>query len=355
MKRVPQLDGLRGLAALAVVVAHYFGEVAHGVRALTFGWIGVGVFFVLSGYLIGGILLDRVGERGFLKEFYLRRAARILPAYLMVLAAVFVALALIGAASWRDPVLPLGAYLTFTTNVFLPMGYAGGTWLLPAWTLAVEEQFYLIAPALILMIPRAHLLKALAGLAMTALVFRAVVYPLNGEAAWTLLPAKADMLLYGVIAAWLERNMDLRARLAWIRGAILPCAVAMLACALAWDHAGIVIASPLFLGLGTAAFILSIVGGGPEGAWLANPWLRRAGVISYMLYLIHQPVNGLMHGLILGARPDIATAQQIAVTGLSVAVSIALSALSWRLVEGPILKRTRGPVRSSLRPASAPV
>jgi hypothetical protein len=80
-KRIPELDGLRGLAALLVLIAHYFGYVAHGTKALAFDWLGVDLFFVLSGFLIGSIILANHTQPNFFLSFYLRRAARIVPVY----------------------------------------------------------------------------------------------------------------------------------------------------------------------------------------------------------------------------------------------------------------------------------
>ena len=77
--RIAELDGLRGVAALSVVVAHYLGEVPHGFSFLMLGWYGVSFFFVLSGFLMGTIILKHHAEPKFLRALYLRRAARISP------------------------------------------------------------------------------------------------------------------------------------------------------------------------------------------------------------------------------------------------------------------------------------
>ena len=130
-KRISELDGLRGTAALLVVVAHYFGETPHGWVGLMWGWQAVDVFFVLSGYLIGSIILDSSGEAGFAPSFYLRRAARIVPAYGMTIAAGFAIAWLFRSKPWCDHLLPLAAYLTFTQNFAIAAGLDGGLWLLP--------------------------------------------------------------------------------------------------------------------------------------------------------------------------------------------------------------------------------
>src|SRR5690349_10449838 len=77
--RIPELDGARGIAVLAVVIAHYVGEVEHAPVGFSFGWMGVSLFFVLSGFLISSIVLERKDSPNFLPVFYIRRALRILP------------------------------------------------------------------------------------------------------------------------------------------------------------------------------------------------------------------------------------------------------------------------------------
>ncbi|HEY1638009.1 MAG TPA: acyltransferase, partial [Rhizomicrobium sp.] len=87
-RRVPELDGLRGAASIMVVISHYFGEVAHGISATTFGWIGVNMFFVLSGYLIGKLILEKKDCANFFEVFYVRRFLRIIPVYMVTLIGV---------------------------------------------------------------------------------------------------------------------------------------------------------------------------------------------------------------------------------------------------------------------------
>src|SRR3569833_1490493 len=96
-RRVPGLDGLRGAAIVMVVVSHYFGELEGGLHATMFGWIGVDIFFVLSGYLIGKLILDRRHHANFFSVFYVRRFCRIVPAYLVALALIFALLHFIKA------------------------------------------------------------------------------------------------------------------------------------------------------------------------------------------------------------------------------------------------------------------
>src|SRR5215216_6147807 len=147
-ERKPGLDLLRALAIIVVVIYHaaLFGFKLPG-RVDRFGWIGVDLFFVLSGYLIGGQLLAPLArdQRVKLGRFFTRRALRIMPAYFAVLAIYFL------LPSWREyPEMsqPLWKFLLSVQNI----GLHGGTAFSHAWSLAVEDQFYLALPFLLLLL-----------------------------------------------------------------------------------------------------------------------------------------------------------------------------------------------------------
>src|SRR5690349_16429753 len=154
LRREPALDGIRGLATLAVMLFHFtmFEQSSQplyraGLALASLGWASVDLFFVLSGFLITGILLDTKGQQHFFRNFYARRALRILPLCYAVLAVVM--LVLVATASVRTPesreFLGRQVWLwTYTTNIeFLVYGYwnfnFGRLWLNHFWTLAVEE------------------------------------------------------------------------------------------------------------------------------------------------------------------------------------------------------------------------
>src|ERR1700730_3386303 len=148
-ERQPGLDLLRALAIIVVVIYHagIMGFPLPG-RVHRFGWIGVDLFFVLSGYLIGGQLLAPVarGQGIRLGRFFARRALRILPAYLVVLSIYFL------LPSWREypEMFPLWKFLLSVQNI----GLRGGTAFSHAWSLAVEDQFYLLLPLVLLLVIR---------------------------------------------------------------------------------------------------------------------------------------------------------------------------------------------------------
>ena len=213
--RLPGLDLLRALAIIVVVVYHaaLFGFKLPG-RVDRFGWIGVDLFFVLSGYLIGGQLLAPLArdQRIKLGRFFTRRALRIMPAYFVVLAIYFL------LPSWREyPEMsqPLWKFLLSVQNIALH----GGTAFSHAWSLAVEDQFYLALPFLLLFLyrrPRAAIivpcLIVIGGIALRA--FLAAQNPsvdggvsFRGFQAWIYYPTwtRLDPLVFGVVLAAIEK------------------------------------------------------------------------------------------------------------------------------------------------------
>ena len=154
-KRIPALDGLRGIAILLVLMYHSVCRgrsrlpwPVHAAGRLT--WTGVDLFFVLSGFLIGGILLDAKASPRYFNTFYIRRVYRIFPLYFLVTGFVLLLYARfhLQPAEWHGP-LPWLRYLTFTANAVYP----GITDLGMMWSLCIEEQFYLVIPFVIRFLP----------------------------------------------------------------------------------------------------------------------------------------------------------------------------------------------------------
>jgi len=214
--RQPGLDFLRALAIIVVVIYHaaLFGFKLPG-RVDRFGWIGVDLFFVLSGYLIGGQLLAPLGrdQRINLGQFFTRRALRIMPAYFAILAIYFL------LPSWREyseMSQPLWKFLLSVQNIALH----GGTAFSHAWSLAVEDQFYLALPFILLFLfrrPRAAILIpcliVIGGITLRA--FLAAQNPsvdgggvsFRGFQAWIYYPTwtRLDPLVFGVVLAAIEK------------------------------------------------------------------------------------------------------------------------------------------------------
>jgi peptidoglycan/LPS O-acetylase OafA/YrhL len=344
-KRVVCLDGVRGLMTLMVLVSHYFGELPHGISSLMFGWLAVDMFFVLSGYLVGKLILEKQHNDNFFQVFYARRICRTLPIYFVCLAINVVLMGAI-SAPWTDfdGPFPLWSYFTFTQNFFMAAtGGIGAHWLSPTWTLAVEEHFYLIVPFLFFIIPRRRIALVLAAIAVGALAVRAGVYEFLAQPGLTglvLLPTRADVLTAGLLAAvaiktetipWPRIDYALRAA---------PIVLLTVAAALRLTDGEtghrFAIFGPMLVSAACAMFLLSLVRGAPEARRFHSKFLGFFNTTSYAVYLTHLPVLGLMHGLLLGSRPDIGTPAQWAVTFAAVPVCIAVSWLLTALVEKPL-------------------
>ena len=153
MKRTRALDVLRGIAILMVLIHHYSPDSVMPGRFVRFTetfWSGVDLFFVLSGFLIATILLENVNATNYFKVFYIRRSARILPLYWLLLFVV-------GLLTYAQPTffdakvdnhLPLWSYMVFIQNFLYPKrGYWNDPWLDVTWSLALEEQFYIFLSA----------------------------------------------------------------------------------------------------------------------------------------------------------------------------------------------------------------
>jgi peptidoglycan/LPS O-acetylase OafA/YrhL len=319
-------------------VAHYFGEVPHGLSALTVAWLGVDVFFVLSGFLIGSIILAQRDSPDFFRIFYLKRCARIVPVYAAVCVLTLFAAAMTAGHIWSDVPFSPGVYTIFGANFVMSAGNtAGDVWLRPTWTLDVEEQFYLVLPLLICATPRRLLPSLLAALWGSATVLRLILVPSNPMAALVLLPCRMDFLLAGVMLALLARSVPLSRYLTALRLSPLVATVGLLVLRAGCGATAFTIFGGTIASIGIAGFIGAIVCGAPEAARYGSPMLRYFGRISYCLYLVHQPIAGLLHGLLLNSSPDVGNVAAFVVTLLAMAVSIAVAAASWAWFERRIL------------------
>jgi peptidoglycan/LPS O-acetylase OafA/YrhL len=341
-RRVVALDGLRGLMTILVIVSHYFGEVPNGLRATMLGWLAVDMYFVLSGYLVGKLILERKEHANFFAVFYVRRICRTIPAYLITVFVVFGLLALI-KQPWADADLqfPLWSYLTFNQNFFMiSTDSVGAHWLAPTWTLAVEEHFYLVVPALIVFVPGRRLVPVLIAVVLGAVLLRAAIHRFDlvpGMAALVLLPSRADILVCGILAAVVFKTRDFPWQQLQLPLRVTP--ILMLVGALGLKLVGngsFDALGPLLVAIGCAIFILTIVLGAPEAKRFHSPILRFFGNNGYCLYLTHVPVLGLMHGLILGTQPDVATPSQWLVTIVALPVSTLAGWGMTKLIEEPI-------------------
>ena len=375
-RRVPELDGLRGVAILLVVLFHYFyyypattyqpaGLVRNVFlrfeRSISLGWTGVDLFFVLSGFLIGGILLDVRSSPSYFKTFYLRRFYRIVPLYYVWILIYFVAVLLAGSlfkadtASFEGIAPSSRLYLlpAFLQN-FGVVGYSrfARAWFGPTWSLAVEEQFYLIAPLVIRLLSKRRLYWILGVVIFSAPLLRLLVrsrIPAAGfEPAYELMPCRADALAMGILAALLWRSDAFRSWLSDHAFLLYGIVVMSLAGVLVLDSY-----SPMYWSFamesigytwiaGFYAGILLLALGAPSGpiARLARiGWLRELGRVSYCLYIIHVGVSYSCQALLRAGARNEGSWQTVLANALAALIVFLIARLSWTYFERPLLRR----------------
>ncbi len=215
--RIKELDGLRGIAILAAVLYHYANNLINAdasklnliLKSITqFFYTSIDMFFILSGFLLGGILLKNKQSPNFFKTFYMRRIYRIVPLYFVLLILVFIICTIgigKGTSWWFNPTIPFWIYFTFLQNIFMGINdIMGNTWLSPTWSLGVEEQFYLLISFLIYFSPKKLLVYILMVGIICAPIFRynaPTVYALS-----TFTHCRFDALFGGILIAILYQN-----------------------------------------------------------------------------------------------------------------------------------------------------
>jgi peptidoglycan/LPS O-acetylase OafA/YrhL len=357
--RIPELDGVRGFAILLVLVWHYLqGQIAADSgrhllllkQTLGFTWSGVDLFFVLSGFLITGILVDNREKQGYFRTFYIRRVCRIFPLYYLNLALFTV---LSGLALYQTPPLarllevtpvPEWTYWVYLQNLYMGANNSfGPEWLAVTWSLAVEEQFYLLLPLVIRFIPVSLQAYVFTWFAATAVYLR---YELPGFTAYINTPWRADSLMAGALLALLVRNPR------FVRYVTTPAGRHMV-----YGLFGLLLAGALLTNLSTqrpfsltftylwlaglyASLILVLLL--DANGWMARifrtPRLMWLGGISYGVYLIHQPVSGILHGLRGNTIPVMRSQGDVAVTLSALLVTLLLAHVSYQYFEKRIIR-----------------
>jgi peptidoglycan/LPS O-acetylase OafA/YrhL len=339
-------DGLRACAVGLVILHHVWaragnsatGPVAHALGA---GWIGVDLFFSLSGFLITGILIRSRDGPAYFKNFYVRRALRIFPAYFAYLAAILV---LRVAAGDAGPCMSPWVYAVFGSNypqatcdVYEPM-------LGHLWSLAVEEQFYLVWPLAVALCSRRILWGLVIAILVASPLIRLSLFSLGGQVTYMWSICRMDALGWGALfaLAWEER------RTGWVwaaRHAALPLVgLTAIAACLGWlDRREVVFATVGQSGVALAvgALVLALASGG-LGRLTRILDLRPfvwVGRISFGVYLIQGFWIDLLHmmGLASGATLGADVERHVAFGLVAISLSLVSAGLSYRLFEEPIL------------------
>lgn len=335
----PWLDGVRAVAVLMVVTQHTLGQVSADL-----GFVGVGLFFALSGYLITSLLLDERAVKGTvsLSRFYLRRAARLLPALVVVLV---VCDAFFVFQNDHGPIKGSLAALSYTANYAMVIRGDFVAAYGPTWSLAVEEHFYILWPLVLLGISRRYglrvALKATLAVCFAALLWRGFLAVLH--APYTLLGVgsleRADALLYGCAAAIAVRlGWRPHPWIVWVGIGV----VGTLPFVFNHESYAVLVFGNALLAVAATAVVVGL-------DYAAAGWLRRClsgralvmiGIVSYGIYLWHGPLMRIAANFGYSGREWRA---------IAVLVSVVAAGLSYRYIEVPIRSWARRRSEASFR------
>ncbi len=358
--RIPELDGVRGWAILSVIVFHYAtvgrspAETAPWFLApVWILWSGVDLFFVLSGFLIGGILLDRRDSPNYFKVFYLRRTLRIFPLYYAVIVLSIVC----SATPWlRDG--PAGTFLCennhshwwyvvfqqnhvelFTGERAVPAAFLG-----PMWSLAIEEHFYLALPFIVHFFPRRWIPYICCLGIVAGPVGRLLA---EGRGAYFYTWCRMDALCLGVLIATVLREPVICAAVRRHAGWLLAGMSAIVAGTIwyAFTHTwvpgvgfgSVVGHTCLACFYGLLVTVCVVRSNTKMTAVFRSRFLRGLGTVSYGMYLLHMPVLGFTHLVLRAQSPSLNEIGDLLAHALAAALCWAVACFSYRRFESRLI------------------
>jgi peptidoglycan/LPS O-acetylase OafA/YrhL len=335
VKKIPQLDAVRGLAVLMVLLHNtgrypslHLGLIADN------GWMGVDLFFVLSGFLITGILVNTKNSEGYFKKFYARRCLRIWPLYYSALLFMFVIVPLLRPSEahtvFEARSSPWWAYPFFLQNFLVPIPTMATGLLGVTWSLAVEEQFYLVWPLVVSFCNESQLRKIAIAIICVSPVLRFYL-SLHQVDIYSNTFCRLDGLMAGALLALIVRSSSFLPTRFVTRAWIALLVAAPLAVAIARLNAQWIIFS--LTAVASAAFVYLALFSTQRWlqAILTNRFLVYTGTISYGIYLLQKIPLDAAKAFHLDQHPFLTLP-------ITVAATYAMAALSWNLLEKPFLR-----------------
>lgn len=361
---IPELDGVRGIAILMVLIFHFGKVPPAGIPRILplpmrLGWAGVDLFFVLSGFLISGILLDTKTASNYFQSFYARRILRIFPIYFLTILVYFhlaLPLALHFGHSRTGHNAPEIWYWLHVSNWRSAFQTPGVSAVNPAydvpllthyWSLAIEEQFYLVWPFFVFLLDTSWLLFASSVLVLVPLCLRlAYIHNQFGhEFLYRLTPFRVDSLALGCLVAIVMRNERWRAAIApWVRYAAVGAALLISGCLVVQRSPSNV--GPAMQSIGYTGFAVlfatliwcAVSGSAPRlCAQLRQPFLRAFGKYSYAIYIFHYPIAFFTSRTVDRIANRFSEPTRISLwfcsTLVGILASFAVALVSWNVIE----------------------
>ncbi|MFO7305193.1 MAG: acyltransferase [Gammaproteobacteria bacterium] len=362
---IPQLDGVRGAAIILVLLHHIARSLEHEFRLdsdllelMQFGWCGVDLFFVLSGFLITGILYESKLKSQYLRNFYVRRVLRIFPLYFMALAVVQLL-----RHTWSQPNLfgygdPIWMW-TYLTNVYIAVqGFGAFGMVDHFWSLAVEEHFYLVWPFAVLIGNRRQLMALATAIILIALSSRIIIALYQGPAQileaksamlYVLTPLRMDSLALGGLIALAARGeggikwLIPLARMALVAALVVLSLVVLIARGLDHDHPLVQTIGLSVLALGFGAVLVLSIGAAFLARVFAHGALRWFGKYSYGMYVWHPIIFILVWHSDVGRalRGGNSALHIVASTATALSITLVVTLLSFHLWEKRFLTLKR--------------
>jgi peptidoglycan/LPS O-acetylase OafA/YrhL len=339
-----EFDGLRAFGSVLVILAHFWvkASVPHIAHLFSLASVAMDSFFVLSGFLITGILLDTKVKENYYRSYYVKRALRIFPLYYLVLV---LAAAVTVLASGKAYLGSFGWYAFYLGNIQTAIL---GAWpkamaLTPLWSLQIEEQFYLLFPFLVKRFSIESLKRLLWGMVLVSPLVRIALYfhdPGNEFLQYVLLPCRMDGLAWGGLIAIRCRQGSWQVDRSWLGGitALVLSAVCAYAVTYGWTGGLARTVGYSFSAFGCAALILLLIQNRDSAITAPLRWnpVAYIGKISYGIYVFQMPVLIAFQRFVVKLHVGIRPGTFAGIT-VPILLTVAVAALSWSFFEEPIL------------------